>query len=253
MRDEYGAEMDRIMQVFNRHSRKMVAADTAGDSAASARHAHRMMVAAEREDTLVGSRERASKGDTAAPQFTVPATAHMSEHDLRAAARANAGDPDAVEAIHQVLDWRDSQDGDLQETIEQERRAEQDWGTPPSWSVNRNPVTNPAYSPRRQLTAEQRCREDYEYHVHAQYLQAEADCRGAMLNARGRARDVDPVSLFSGPANRAHAYASDELKGWFRDHGRLTYAAYRHHTLGWHSDAAAAGNASLNRGFDNVA
>jgi hypothetical protein len=47
-----------------------------------------------------------------------------------------------------------------------------------------------------------------------------------LLNAKGKAAGRDPVALFSGPARIAHANASDELKQWWADHGRLTQAEF---------------------------
>jgi hypothetical protein len=69
-------------------------------------------------------------------------------------------------------------------------------------------------------------RADYEDLRNAAYLQAEEATRGALLNARGRRAGIDPYSLFMGNEARAHAYASPELIEWWRDHPRVTFAAY---------------------------
>jgi hypothetical protein len=66
----------------------------------------------------------------------------------------------------------------------------------------------------------------YDEYIYRQYLQAEEDCNGYLLNAKGKAAGRDPVALFSGPARIAHANASDELKQWWADHGRLTQAEF---------------------------
>jgi hypothetical protein len=58
--------------------------------------------------------------------------------------------------------------------------------------------------------------------VEEQYLHAEEVCRGSMLNAAGQRAGVTPQSLFSGPASSAAKYASEELRDYFRQHGRLT-------------------------------
>ncbi len=51
---------------------------------------------------------------------------------------------------------------------------------------------------------------------------AEAATRGYLLNRRGRETNIDPTSLFTGPARIAYAYASDELKAFWRAHPRKT-------------------------------
>lgn len=70
------------------------------------------------------------------------------------------------------------------------------------------------------------CRAEYDGVLYAQYEAAAAACNDALVNARGRARAIDPISLFMGPAVRAYAYASEELIEWWTSHPRLTYAAF---------------------------
>jgi hypothetical protein len=43
------------------------------------------------------------------------------------------------------------------------------------------------------------------------YVSAENATRGHMVNKAGRANDIDPRSLFTGPESRARRYASEEL------------------------------------------
>jgi hypothetical protein len=78
----------------------------------------------------------------------------------------------------------------------------------------------------------------YSEYVYRQYLDAEDDLRGVLLNARARARGVHPESLFSGPAHVAYANASDELKEWWAAHGRLTQAEFIANATGVDSEAA---------------
>ena len=59
-------------------------------------------------------------------------------------------------------------------------------------------------------------RDEFELVRHAQYERAVAELRGELLSPRGRAEHVDPYSLFMGPASRARAYASEELREWWR-------------------------------------
>ena len=60
-------------------------------------------------------------------------------------------------------------------------------------------------------------RDEWERMAHAQWLDAERACRGELLNARGMAAGIDPWSLWSGPAHRTEIYASEELRGYWRD------------------------------------
>lgn len=54
-------------------------------------------------------------------------------------------------------------------------------------------------------------------------LQAEDQTAGVLLSRAGRAKGIDPASLWSGTAARARKYASDELKQWWSEHGgRIT-------------------------------
>lgn len=71
-----------------------------------------------------------------------------------------------------------------------------------------------------------KAREMYAEYVYRQYLAAEGDTRGYLLNKKAQADGIDPMSLFSGPARIAHARASDELREWWARHGRLTQAEF---------------------------
>ncbi|MGC9536581.1 phage minor capsid protein [Streptomyces sp. UG1] len=72
----------------------------------------------------------------------------------------------------------------------------------------------------------------YDEYVYRQYLQAEDDCNGYLLNRKAREAGINPVSLFSGPARIAYARASDELKEWWAAHGRLTQAEFIEQVVG---------------------
>ncbi|MFD7121912.1 phage minor capsid protein [Streptomyces sp. NPDC059922] len=66
----------------------------------------------------------------------------------------------------------------------------------------------------------------YDEYVYRQYLAAEDATNGYLLNKAARAAGHAPESLFSGPARIAYARASDELKEWWAEHGRLTQAEF---------------------------
>jgi hypothetical protein len=70
------------------------------------------------------------------------------------------------------------------------------------------------------------CRADYDLTLYANYVRAEAATNGALLNARGRARGIDSLSLFMGNETRARAYASDELIEHWRTHPRVTFTQF---------------------------
>lgn len=65
-------------------------------------------------------------------------------------------------------------------------------------------------------------RADFELYRHSRFLRAHTELRGELLNAAGRASRIDSGSLFMGPWTRVDRYASEELKGWFAQHGRIT-------------------------------
>lgn len=80
-------------------------------------------------------------------------------------------------------------------------------------------------------------RNRYREEVDRQYVEAENVCRGQMLSREGNAwnaryadnpqKRIDPAALFRGPEARARKWASDELKQWWDDHGRVSFDDYR--------------------------
>jgi hypothetical protein len=75
-------------------------------------------------------------------------------------------------------------------------------------------------------------RQSYRDHIASAYVEAETFARGHMLTAEGERRGIDPISLFSGTEARARRYASPELREWWDDHGRPTFAEWRAGLLG---------------------
>jgi hypothetical protein len=76
------------------------------------------------------------------------------------------------------------------------------------------------------LLTRRQARELYDEYIYRQYLQAEEDLRGVLLSKKAAAAGRAPITLFSGPARIAHANASDELKEWWAEHGRMTQAEF---------------------------
>lgn len=71
------------------------------------------------------------------------------------------------------------------------------------------------------------------------YLQAEKATNGHMLSPEGKARGVDPRSLFTGPTATARKYASEELQRWWADNPRLNRTQFRAQLLARPSDMKA--------------
>lgn len=61
--------------------------------------------------------------------------------------------------------------------------------------------------------------------AHAEYLRASEACNGHLL--RAGAAVADELALWRGSEQWARGQASEELNGWWDDHGRLSLAAYR--------------------------
>jgi hypothetical protein len=80
-------------------------------------------------------------------------------------------------------------------------------------------------------------RKSYRDHIYRQWFAAENATRGVLFNKAGLAAGVDERALFNGPESRARKYASDELKSWWDQHGRMTFAEYRAQLL---ADSTAA-------------
>lgn len=70
------------------------------------------------------------------------------------------------------------------------------------------------------------CRAEYDDTLYAQFVAAEEATNGAMLNARGREKGIDPFSLFMGNETRALAYASEELVEHWETYPRVTFAKF---------------------------
>lgn len=86
-------------------------------------------------------------------------------------------------------------------------------------------------------------RQSFRDHVFEQYMQAEDDTRGHMLNTRAEqinaraavrpgSRKVDTLSLFTGPEHVARAHASEELLAWWDVNGRPTLEEWTAELLG---------------------
>jgi hypothetical protein len=69
-------------------------------------------------------------------------------------------------------------------------------------------------------------RAEYEELLYSAYLRAEETCNARLLNRRGEAAGIDPISLFMGSSIRARAYASEELLEHWQKYPRITFESY---------------------------
>lgn len=76
--------------------------------------------------------------------------------------------------------------------------------------------------------AERRYQRNQEYsdEVYRQWLKAEHDTNGYMLNKAGQKAGISEMSLFKGPESRVKKYASPELIDWFEANGRPTRTSF---------------------------
>lgn len=77
-------------------------------------------------------------------------------------------------------------------------------------------------------------------HIEAEYARALEGCSGVLVNAEGKANHIDGYTLFSGPATRAHRYASWELEHYWQTHPRLTLHEFEQQWVQGYAIQAAA-------------
>lgn len=84
--------------------------------------------------------------------------------------------------------------------------------------------------------------------VETQYVQAENECRGHMLNQLGSRVGVDPASFwYTESVAHVRKYASEELLAWFDQYGRATWNALHESIIAGGHFIAARRNESLLR------
>ena len=85
----------------------------------------------------------------------------------------------------------------------------------------------------------------YGDYLQSHMVAAETATNANFLNAKGRALKVTTTQLFTSGPSVANAYASEELLDFWRDHPRLTLAAFERQWVDqqgrydWDSPAAA--------------
>lgn len=176
---------------------------------------------------------------TRAAEFTREATAEWSVEELTAAVGDVQHDPEALDVLMERLEERET----AEQRAAEAEREQADAAAAQEERATATPLTDPSQRTSRRLTADQRCREAYDQYLLDNYMKAEDDCRGQLLNKRGKAAGIDPATLFEGPAHVARAYASRELIQWWGRHGRTTYRQWRYAWFQRPSDRTAASTA----------
>lgn len=121
--------------------------------------------------------------------------------------------------------------------------------------LGRPGVTHPRVGGRGDETgapSRRSVQEDYALFQEQQYVLAEGDTRGSMLNRQGEARGIDPRELLSGDIRLVYRYASPELLEWFETNRRITWSEFYFAKTGnpkyaAQAERAAAANARINR------
>ncbi|MFK0085552.1 hypothetical protein [Glutamicibacter sp. NPDC090743] len=182
---------------------------------------------------------------TAAPTITEERIDSMSWDEVAEFASTLGDDPEAAEKLEELVDRREARElGEVEVDLD-----EPDQRLTPV--MGEDPVLNPAARAYRKLTPHERAREEYETYVYSQYQNCVSEL-SFLVNKEGQAKNIDEMSLFTGPISRVKKYASEELQAWFARNGRQTLGSYRYAMYQWDSDADAARRVRL-EGFDNVA
>lgn len=94
--------------------------------------------------------------------------------------------------------------------------------------MNRREISAERAAARKERARRRRQTTESEYtdEVYRQWLQAESETRGVMLNKRGLAAGINERTLFTGPESRVVKYASPELIEYFESHPRPTRASW---------------------------
>src|ERR1700677_554784 len=79
---------------------------------------------------------------------------------------------------------------------------------------------------QRQRDRRAAVRDEWAIVQHAQYLAADALCRGSLLSKAGRAAGVSESSLWTGRRDVAMKYASEELRDFWAVNPRMTVTEY---------------------------
>lgn len=226
--------------------------------------AERLLAAARAGRQARRQARRARRGDVV---FAPPSPAHQAElarrRELRALSddaiaerMADASDAEVAE-LSRELDRRDRNDRrrhakDAARQAEAERLIAA--GEDEETAYRRAYGTTEEAERRQEVTArlrrdghrgrnfDQLARSYHREEVRQAYLRAEEVCRGHVLSPAGKRAGVDPESLFTAPEATARKYASEELRDFWREHGRPTLADTKAELLGGRGRLRTAGD-----------
>ena len=96
---------------------------------------------------------------------------------------------------------------------------------------------------RKPRTSETQLRADYLDYAENMAANAETGTNGVLWSRRGTVRldsgQIVAWELFSRPWAHVACYASEELRAWFEDHGRMSFTDYRDQVRGYNREAYA--------------
>ncbi len=121
--------------------------------------------------------------------------------------------PELETELGQYVNYSDTHEEGLRQVIAELDRRE---------DIERNAVARKARAKERRQAREQEFRDE----VYRNWLLAENETNGNMLNKAGRAAGIDDRSLFTGPESRVAKYASPELLEFFDTHPRPTRVSH---------------------------
>lgn len=87
------------------------------------------------------------------------------------------------------------------------------------------------------------CRAEFDDVLLSAYDRAAEACSDALVNALGKRRGIDPLSLFMGNSARARCYASEELIEWWETHPRMPFVEFERQWMQMRDETAAHDNA----------
>lgn len=121
--------------------------------------------------------------------------------------------PELDEELGQYVNFIDTHEGGFRQVVAE---------------IDRRDQMEKTAAARKMRARERRQGRESEYkdEVYRQWLQAEAETNGYMLNKAGKAAGIDERTLFTGPQSRVAKYASRELRDYFDQHGRPTRVSW---------------------------
>lgn len=181
-----------------------------------------------------------------ADNLTMDTTYHWSDEKLaqKLAQYGAKGDDAAIDKILALMDERAALEAAQQA---RDAAAIANAAKPAGkFSLDTNPLTNPAARPERLLTSNEAIGEQFQDLMNTQMAKALDDLNGVFFNnanlSTARAKGFTEETLWTAPWQVANKYASEELKDWWLANGRETVQSFRYKITGHTTDKYAADN-----------